>query len=89
MQEWVTDIRESVPESQSPIFLQAMGRCAEEESGKNFRRSHVGRDAEKLGESVNEKPQRRLSLRLMVYYGGDDSWASWLDPYLDQGNGNL
>jgi len=56
----------SVLESQSSIFLQAMGRSspvpaalaqAEEESRANARRSHLGRDAKEFSESVNEKPQ--------------------------------
>jgi len=42
----------SVPESQSSIFLQAMGRSAEKEGGSHARRLHLGRDAEKFGENV-------------------------------------
>jgi len=33
----------SVLEGQSPIFLQAMGRCREEESWAHTRRSHLPR----------------------------------------------
>ena len=45
--EWVTDIRESVPESQSPIFLQAMGWCSEDAK-------RTGRTLE--GRTWNEMP---------------------------------
>jgi protein gp37 len=54
MQEWVTDIRESVLESQSAVFLQAMGRCAPVPAALARAKKRAGRTLE--GRTWDEMP---------------------------------
>jgi hypothetical protein len=50
----------SVPESQGPVFLQAVGRGAKEASKNNTGRQNMGRDARQgeFGESINPERQK-------------------------------
>jgi protein gp37 len=55
MHEWVTDIQDQcINKSQSPIFLQTMGRVQKKRAGRTWDEMPVNvRD----GEGVKEKPQ--------------------------------